>query len=61
MLTDVIKTIRNTVDVGYHAATGLPDPYDRTPFLYYSSQWIIGMSQLRRLVEMYEQDKKSPY
>ena len=61
ILNDVIKTLRNTVDVGYHAITGTDDPYDRTPFMYYTSQWIIGKSQLRRLVEMYEQDKKSPY
>jgi len=61
LFQDIIKTLKNTIDEGYHFATGTPDPHDRTPFFYYSSQWIIGMSQLRRLIELFEQDKRSPY
>ncbi|MEE8564881.1 MAG: hypothetical protein V3S79_00695, partial [Candidatus Thermoplasmatota archaeon] len=59
LITDVEKTIRNTFDETRDYITGENSPADKTPWGYYSTQWIRGMSQFRRLIELYEQEKKA--
>jgi hypothetical protein len=62
LLADVYKTLSNTIEVALEDLNLREiNPQDKTPRFYYSSQWIIGMNQLRRIVELYEQDKKNQY
>jgi len=59
LFTDLTKTIVNTFDETRDYITGENSPQDKTPPLYFFSQWIKGVSQLRRVAEVYEQEKKA--
>jgi hypothetical protein len=61
LLSDVAKTVGNTLDEGRDLIFDENSPSDKTPPGFYSTQWIIGFNQLRKVVELYEQDKKNPY
>lgn len=66
LLKDVHNTIWNGIDeirdLTLEQVFGQPvDKRDKTPFLYYGSRWIPGVYQLRKLAEIFEQDKRSYY
>lgn len=58
LLSDIYKTINNTMDESRDLIFGENEKNDKTPIGYYSSQWIIGVNQFRKLAEIYEQDKQ---
>jgi len=60
LLTDVGKTLGNSADELRDYLYEENSKQDKTPVGYYSSQWIVGVQQMRRLIEIYEQDKKIP-
>jgi len=55
------KTIKNTSDETRDAVFGEDSKQDKTPVGYYSSQWVPGVMQMRRFIEIYDQDKKNPF
>lgn len=61
ILSDIGDTVYNTFDETRDAIFGEESPQDKTPWFYYSSQWAIGVIQLRRIFEFYEQDEKNVY
>lgn len=75
VLQDLSKTIGNTVDeswsvLDYHLGSGeytekglfgVTGKRDNTPPLYFTSQWFLGGIQLRRLLEVFDQDRENPY
>jgi hypothetical protein len=61
LLVDLQKVTSNTVDEFFDIVTQRDDGRDRTPAFYHSSQFIYGFNQFRRVVEIYEEDKKNMY
>jgi hypothetical protein len=62
MLVDVYKTIGNTLDETRDLVVGENSPQDKTSWGHFSSQWIIGVGQLRRIFDMiFEEDKRRKY
>jgi hypothetical protein len=58
MLRDLINVFTNTNDEFLDWITNNTDKRDKTPWGYYSSYFIPGFRQFRRIVEPYEQDKE---
>ena len=58
MLSDIISLLDNTVDEVIMDQMGYAEnsPYDKSPLFYYSSNWIFGFRQARRIFEPFEQD-----
>lgn len=61
MLRDLISTVENTGDEITDIFESQPDNRDKTGWFYYSSRWIPGVNQLRRVLEIWEQDKQNPW
>jgi hypothetical protein len=61
LLTRSINTISNGFDETRDLLMGENSLSDKTPMGYYFIQWIAGASQTARLIELFEQYKKSPY
>ena len=66
LMKDLTHTVSNTVDT-FKDLTAEEifgqkrDKRDKTPAFYYSSRWIPGVSQLRKVLELFEQDKRTFY
>lgn len=60
LLVDTTKALSNTADVFYEDLTGIEDKRDKTGRFYYTGPFIPGFKQMRRLLELTEQDKR-PY
>jgi len=58
VFADLYYMIGNTFDESRDFIFGENSKGDKTPFLYYGSQFFPGMSHLRRLIEVMEQDKQ---
>jgi len=61
ILGTAMKTLTNTGDEMRDLIFGENSARDITPWGYYSSQWVPGVNQLRKFIEIYAQDKKNPY
>ena len=62
LLTDVYKTIANTLDESRDLVFGENSPQDKTGWGHFSSQWVIGVSQMRKIFDMvFESDKGGKY
>ena len=58
VLVDIANTFGNTVDESRDIVFGENSPQDKTPVGYYSTRWIKGVNGLRKTVDwFYEQDK----
>lgn len=51
------RAISNGIDETTDLIFGEDSPRDKTPFLYYSSGFVMGLIQLRKVFEIFEQDK----
>lgn len=61
LLTRGINTLNNAFDETRDLLYGENSLSDNTPMGYYFLQWIYGASQTARLIELFDQYKKSPY
>ena len=61
LLIDLQSTMRNTFDEARDTLVEENASNDPTPVGYYSSQWLIGGTQMARLFELYKTYEKSPY
>ena len=57
---DAIRVIENTGDEAIDFITGRDDARDQSPIGYYSSRFLM-MNQIRKVIELYDQDKENPY
>lgn len=57
---DAYKLIENTGDEAIDFITGRDDARDQAPVGYYLSRFLF-LNQIRKVVELYDQDKENPY
>jgi hypothetical protein len=57
MIRKAKNVFENGIDETRDLIFGEDSPRDKTPFLYYSSGFLQGMTQLRKVFEVFDQDK----
>lgn len=57
LLSDVLQTVANTFDETRDVLAGENSNNDKTPWGYYSGNFIVGFRQLRRVIEPFAQDE----
>ena len=62
LFTDTMKVIDNGWSESLEMIGVLPEnKRDKTPMFYHTLKFVPGWSQLRRILEPYDQDKNNPY
>jgi hypothetical protein len=61
LLTRGLSTAMNGFDEIRDLLGGENSLNDKTPFPYYTIQWIYGGGQIARFIEAYKQFEKTPY
>ena len=61
LAVELMSAMGNFVDESWDLINGIDNRKDRTPFGYYTFRLFPGFTQLSRVLELYETDKRNPY